>query len=55
MDTTQEINTKHQLSQIIRHVSISEYEAERPTDLKMNESILGFIEVTDQTGLGVED
>ena len=35
MDTTQDINRNDQLSQVITHVSISEDEAGRPTNLNL--------------------
>ena len=54
MDTTQDINRKDQFSQIIRYVTISKDEEGRPTNLKINECFLGFIEI-DETGLGVEE
>ena len=41
-DTTQDINRKGQLSQIIRYVLISEDEAGSPTTLKISECFLGF-------------
>ena len=53
MDTLQDINRKDQPSQIIRCVSVYEDEARRLSNLKINESFLVFIEVTNQTGLGL--
>ena len=46
MDTAQEINREDQVSQIIRYISISENEAGRPTNFKIDENFSGFIEVT---------
>lgn len=53
MHTTQHIKRKDHLSKIILYASICEDEAGRPINLKMNENFLGFIVVTDQTGLGL--
>ena len=52
MNNTQVNNC--QLSQTIGYASSSEEEAGRPTNLKSNDSLLGFIEVTDETALGLE-
>ena len=49
------INRKDQLSQKIRYVSISEDEALRLTNLKIIESFLRFIEITNESGLGLEE
>ena len=54
MDTTQDINSKDRLGQINRYVPVSENEAGNSTNLKINESFLGFIEVTDETSLSLE-
>ena len=57
MDTAQDIKRWDQLSQIIRYryVSFSEDATGRHTNLKINESFLEFVEVTNQTGLGLEE
>ena len=54
MDTTQDIDRNDQLIQTIRCFSISEDEAGRITNLKINGSFIGFIETSDETGLGLE-
>lgn len=43
------------MTQIIRYFSISEDEEGRPTNLKINESYLRFVEITDEAGLGLEE
>ena len=48
MNTAQDIKRKDQLSEIIRYVSTSYDEAWRPTNLKINESFLGVIEITNE-------
>lgn len=55
MDTTQDITKTDQLSQIFRYVSISQDESGRPTKLNNSERFLGFREVIDQTGKGLEE
>ncbi|KAF2892726.1 hypothetical protein ILUMI_13442 [Ignelater luminosus] len=47
MDTTQDIAKVDQLSQVIRYVTIEQSESGRPTDIKINESFLGFKKVED--------
>ena len=55
MGTTQDINRNDLLSQVIRQVSVSEDEAEEPTILKINESFLGFIEITNELDLSLQE
>ncbi|KAF3859829.1 hypothetical protein F7725_000084 [Dissostichus mawsoni] len=49
MDTTQDISKVDQLSQVFRYVTIANDENGNPTEVKINESFLGFHAVTDQT------
>lgn len=49
IDTTQDIAKIDQLSIIIRYV-ITDYVENKPVQIKIRESFLGFIPVTDQTG-----
>jgi len=55
MDTTQDISKIDQLSQVIRYVSIMlEYDG-NPKTLQINESFIGFVEILDQLGAGLEE
>ncbi|XP_034088842.1 zinc finger MYM-type protein 1-like [Gymnodraco acuticeps] len=54
MDTTQDISKVDQLSQVFRYVTIANDENGNPTEVKINESFLGFHAVTDQTAAGLE-
>lgn len=55
LDTTQDIAKKDQLSTIIRYVSIELDENDEPSNIKINESFLGFSKVTDQTAKSLEN
>lgn len=52
MDTTQDISKVDQLSQV--YVTIVKDHSETQTDMKINESFLGFLAVHDQSALGLE-
>ncbi|KAF2881217.1 hypothetical protein ILUMI_24954, partial [Ignelater luminosus] len=54
MDTTQDIAKVDQLSQVIRYVIIEQSESGRPTDIKINESFLGFKKVEDGSAVGLQ-
>ncbi|KAF2897161.1 hypothetical protein ILUMI_09014 [Ignelater luminosus] len=54
MDTTQDIAKVDQLSQVIRYVTIEQSESGRPTDIKINESFLGFKKVEDGSAEGLQ-
>lgn len=56
LDTTQDISKKDQLSVIIRYVTIiNDGISGNPVDIQINETFLGFHEITDQTGSGISD
>lgn len=54
MDTTQDISKVDQLSQVFRYVTIVKDHSETLTEMKSNESFLGFLAVHDQSALGLE-
>lgn len=54
MDTTQDISKVDQLSQVFRYVTIVKDHNETPTEMKINESFLGFLAVHHQSALGLE-
>lgn len=54
MDTTQDIAKVDQLSQVFRYVTIEQSESGRPTDIKINESFLGFKKVDDGSAEGLQ-
>lgn len=55
MDTTQDISKIDQLSQVIRYVSIILDFDGNPKTLQINESFIGFVEILDQSGVGLEE
>lgn len=54
MDTTQDISKVDQLSQVIRYVTIPKDEKDNPLEVKINESLMGFHAVHDQSASGLE-
>ena len=54
MDTTQDITKVDQLSEVFRYVTVETVEKEQPTEVKINESFLGFQSVKDQSASGIE-
>ncbi|XP_050546049.1 uncharacterized protein LOC126908181 [Daktulosphaira vitifoliae] len=55
MDTTQDISKIDQLSQVIRYVSVVLDANGYPKTLQINESFIGFVEILDQSGVGLEE
>lgn len=55
MDTTQDITKVDELSIIIRYIEIEKEINDRPSNLNITESFLGFVKVTDQTAAGMTD
>ncbi|XP_078506693.1 zinc finger MYM-type protein 1-like [Lissotriton helveticus] len=53
MDTTQDIKKEDQLSLVIRYVTLCLNTEEIPTEIKINESFVGFYKITDQRADGI--
>lgn len=53
MDTTRDITNNDQLSKTIRYVEIEKDENEKPTNLNIIESFVGFTQVSDQSVVGL--
>ncbi|XP_078507675.1 zinc finger MYM-type protein 1-like [Lissotriton helveticus] len=53
LDTTQDIKKEDQLSLVIRYVTLYLNNDEIPTEIKINESFVGFYKITDQSAEGI--
>lgn len=53
MDTTQDISKVDQMSKVFRYVKIEKDENDKPTEIKIKESFLGFTKIDDQTADGL--
>uniref|UniRef100_A0A8D0GJ48 TTF-type domain-containing protein n=1 Tax=Sphenodon punctatus TaxID=8508 RepID=A0A8D0GJ48_SPHPU len=53
MYMTQDTGKRDQLSQVVRYVSIETDRNGKPTEVKINESFLSFVEVEDQSAAGM--
>lgn len=53
MDTTQDISKVDQMSKVFRYVNIEKDENDKPTEIKIKESFLGFTKIDDQTADGL--
>ncbi|KAG9282427.1 zinc finger MYM-type protein 1-like [Astyanax mexicanus] len=54
MDTTQDLSKVDQLSQVFRYVTVRKDEADNAIAVDINESFLGFQNISDQTAQGLE-
>lgn len=55
LDTTPDITRVDKLSVVFRYVKILIDESGKPTDLKVNESFMGFVSVRNHTASGLKD
>uniref|UniRef100_H3A841 DUF4371 domain-containing protein n=1 Tax=Latimeria chalumnae TaxID=7897 RepID=H3A841_LATCH len=54
LDTTQDLSKVNQLSQVFQYVTIEKDEKGNPAKININESLLGFHEVSGQSGTNLE-